>query len=74
MFSATNSTPYRVYLYGMRVRGDSTKIYSVDRYTQPVNHERGQLRMPTLLLIGDKDTTAIGKDAAPSEVRAPREP
>ncbi|CAG9215605.1 hypothetical protein PSP6_350007 [Paraburkholderia tropica] len=35
-------------------------------YTQPVNHERGQLQMPTLLLIGDKDTTAIGKDAAPS--------
>ncbi len=42
--------------------------------TQPVNHERAQLQMPTLLLIGDKDTTAIGKDAAPSKVRAPREP
>ncbi|MBB5467942.1 pimeloyl-ACP methyl ester carboxylesterase [Paraburkholderia sp. CI2] len=26
--------------------------------------------MPTLLLIGQKDTTAIGKDASPPEVRA----
>jgi pimeloyl-ACP methyl ester carboxylesterase len=26
--------------------------------------------MPTLLLIGDKDNTAIGKDLAPPEVRA----
>ncbi len=34
--------------------------------TQPVNRECGQLQMPTLLLIGDKDTTAIGKDAARS--------
>ncbi|MGF6814968.1 hypothetical protein OKW33_001774 [Paraburkholderia atlantica] len=25
--------------------------------------------MPTLLLIGQKDTTAIGKDGAPPEVR-----
>ena len=39
-------------------------------YTQPVVYELGLLRMPTLLLIGDKDTTAIGKDAAPPEVRA----
>ena len=39
-------------------------------YTQPVVYELGQLQMPTLLLIGQKDTTAIGKDAAPPEVRA----
>ncbi|WP_168793342.1 alpha/beta fold hydrolase [Paraburkholderia aromaticivorans] len=39
-------------------------------YTQPVVYELGQLNMPTLLLIGQKDTTAIGKDAAPPEVRA----
>jgi pimeloyl-ACP methyl ester carboxylesterase len=38
--------------------------------TQPVVYELGQLSMPTLLLIGQKDTTAIGKDAAPPEVRA----
>ncbi|SMG27822.1 alpha/beta fold hydrolase [Paraburkholderia susongensis] len=39
-------------------------------YTQPVVYELGQLTMPTLLLIGQKDTTAIGKDAAPPAVRA----
>ncbi|ACD15957.1 alpha/beta hydrolase fold [Paraburkholderia phytofirmans PsJN] len=39
-------------------------------YTQPVVYELGQLSMPTLLLIGQKDTTAIAKDAAPAEVRA----
>ncbi|MGF6771061.1 pimeloyl-ACP methyl ester carboxylesterase [Paraburkholderia sp. GAS199] len=39
-------------------------------YTQPVVYELGQLSMPTLLMIGQKDTTAIGKDAAPPEVRA----
>lgn len=39
-------------------------------YTQPVVYEFGQLQMPTLLLIGQKDTTAIGKDAASPEVRA----
>ena len=33
--------------------------------TQPVVHELGLLKMPTPLLIGQKDTTAIGKDAAP---------
>jgi pimeloyl-ACP methyl ester carboxylesterase len=39
-------------------------------YTQPVIYELGLLKPPTLLLIGDKDTTAIGKDLAPPEVRA----
>jgi len=39
-------------------------------YTQPVVYEFGQLRPPTLLLIGQKDSTAIGKDAAPPEARA----
>lgn len=39
-------------------------------FTQPVLYEFGQLRMPTLLLIGLKDTTAIGKDIASPEVRA----
>lgn len=38
-------------------------------YTQPVYYEFGQLRVPTLLLIGEKDNTAIGKDAAPAEIR-----
>jgi pimeloyl-ACP methyl ester carboxylesterase len=39
-------------------------------YTQPVVYELGDLTMPTLLIIGDKDTTAIGKDVSPPEVRA----
>jgi pimeloyl-ACP methyl ester carboxylesterase len=38
-------------------------------YTQPVVYEFPLLTMPTLLLIGTKDTTAIGKDAAPPDVR-----
>jgi pimeloyl-ACP methyl ester carboxylesterase len=39
-------------------------------YTQPVVYELDQLSMPVLLMVGDKDTTAIGKDAAPAEVQA----
>jgi pimeloyl-ACP methyl ester carboxylesterase len=38
-------------------------------YTQPVVYEFPQLTMPVLLLIGLKDTTAIGKDAAPEALR-----
>ena len=38
--------------------------------TQPVVYEFGLLRPPTLLLIGQRDTTAIGKDTAPPEVAA----
>jgi pimeloyl-ACP methyl ester carboxylesterase len=52
-----------------QVAWDSALLYDMI-YTQPVVYELGQLRMPTLLLIGDKDTTAIGKDVAPPEVRA----
>lgn len=39
-------------------------------YTQPVVHEFGQVRVPTLLLIGEKDNTAPGKDAAAPDVAA----
>lgn len=39
-------------------------------YNQPVVYELGRLKMPTLLLIGDKDVTAIGKQFASPEVRA----
>ncbi len=39
-------------------------------YTQPVIHEFGHLQTPTLLLIGQLDTTAIGKDLAPPAVAA----
>lgn len=39
-------------------------------FTQPVVYELDRLQMPTLLLIGEKDNTAIGKDAAPAELKA----
>jgi pimeloyl-ACP methyl ester carboxylesterase len=39
-------------------------------FTQPVVYELPLLKVPTLLLIGMKDTTAIGKDFAPPDVRA----
>ena len=38
-------------------------------FTQPVVYELPLLKMPTLLLIGTRDNTAIGKDAAPADVR-----
>ncbi|KTT28296.1 alpha/beta fold hydrolase [Pseudomonas rhizoryzae] len=52
-----------------RVAWNSALLYDMI-YTQRVVYEFGQLRMPTLLLIGQRDTTAIGKDAAPPEVKA----
>ncbi|WP_322057679.1 alpha/beta hydrolase [Paraburkholderia sp. J63] len=52
-----------------QVAWDSALLYDMI-YTQPVIYELGQLQMPTLLMIGDKDTTAIGKDFSPPEVRA----
>jgi pimeloyl-ACP methyl ester carboxylesterase len=52
-----------------QVAWDSALLYDMI-YTQPVVYELGALRMPVLLMIGDKDTTAIGKDLASPEVRA----
>jgi pimeloyl-ACP methyl ester carboxylesterase len=37
-------------------------------FSQPVVYELEQISVPTLLLIGLKDTTAIGKDRAPPEI------
>jgi pimeloyl-ACP methyl ester carboxylesterase len=39
-------------------------------YTQPVFYELGELAVPTVLMIGDRDNTAIGKDLAPPAIRA----
>jgi pimeloyl-ACP methyl ester carboxylesterase len=39
-------------------------------FTQPVVYEFPLIRVPTLLMIGMKDTTGIGKDFAPPEVQA----
>lgn len=38
-------------------------------FTQPVCYEFGELKMPTLLIIGQRDRTALGKDKAPKEVQ-----
>ncbi len=54
---------------GEEVAWDSALLYDMI-YTQPVVYELGLLRVPVLLMIGDKDNTAIGKDLAPPEVRA----
>ncbi|MFC0710321.1 alpha/beta fold hydrolase [Azorhizophilus paspali] len=51
-----------------RVAWNSALTYDMI-YTQPVYYEFEQLKVPTLLLIGEKDNTAIGKDAAPAELR-----
>ncbi|KAK7063974.1 alpha beta hydrolase fold domain-containing protein [Favolaschia claudopus] len=38
--------------------------------TQPIAHDFGRVRPPVLLIIGEKDTTAIGKTWAPADVVA----
>jgi len=38
-------------------------------FTQPVYYEFERLQPPTVLLIGQKDNTAIGKDIAPPELK-----
>lgn len=37
-------------------------------FTQPVVHELSRLAVPTLLIIGQRDRTALGKDRAPKEL------
>ena len=39
-------------------------------FTQPVLYELPALKVPTLLVIGQRDRTALGKDAVPPEVAA----
>ncbi|NEU07577.1 alpha/beta hydrolase [Flavihumibacter sp. R14] len=38
-------------------------------FTQPVLYEFGQIKAPTLLIIGQRDRTALGKNKAPKEVQ-----
>jgi pimeloyl-ACP methyl ester carboxylesterase len=52
-----------------QVAWNSALIYDMI-FTQPVYYEFQNLKMPTLLLIGTSDTTAIGSDIAPPEVKA----
>lgn len=39
-------------------------------FNQPVLYEFGQIAIPTALLIGEKDNTAIGKNRAPEALKA----
>jgi pimeloyl-ACP methyl ester carboxylesterase len=50
------------------VAWDSALIYDMI-VTQPVLYRFGEISVPTLLMIGQKDTTAIAKDFAPPELR-----
>ena len=51
------------------VAWNSALIYDMIM-TQPVVYELPLLKMPTVLMIGTSDTTAIGSDIAAPEVRA----
>jgi pimeloyl-ACP methyl ester carboxylesterase len=51
------------------VAWNSALIYDMI-FTQPVYYEFKDLKVPTLLLIGTADNTAIGKDLAPPAVKA----
>src|SRR5580698_1742366 len=50
------------------VARNSAALYDMI-YTQPVFYEFEEIKAPVVLIIGDKDTTAIGKDNAPPAVR-----
>ena len=52
-----------------QVAWNSALIYDMI-FTQPVYYEFKNLSVPTLLLIGTSDTTAIGSDIAPPAVKA----
>ncbi len=51
------------------VAWNSALIYDMI-FTQPVFYEFADLKVPTLLMIGDADTTAIGSDIASPQVKA----
>jgi pimeloyl-ACP methyl ester carboxylesterase len=52
-----------------RVAWDSALLYDMI-LTQPVVAELDQLRVPTLLMVGARDRTAVGKDVAPAAAAA----
>jgi pimeloyl-ACP methyl ester carboxylesterase len=52
-----------------QVAWNSALLYDMI-FTQPVVYEFQDIAVPTLLIIGDKDNTAIGKDFAPPAVQA----
>lgn len=38
-------------------------------FTQPIVYEFEDLEVPTLLMVGDKDNTAVGKALAPEDIQ-----
>ncbi|MGF7191076.1 pimeloyl-ACP methyl ester carboxylesterase [Robbsia andropogonis] len=50
------------------VAWDSALLYDMI-LNQPVFYELPQIKVPTVLMIGAKDTTAIGKEYAPADIR-----
>lgn len=50
------------------VSWDSALLYDMI-LTEPVIYRFGQIKVPTLLMIGDRDNTAIGKEYAAPDVR-----
>ena len=52
-----------------QVAWDSALLYDMI-LTEPVVYNLHDLRMPVLLMVGDKDTTAIGKQFAPPALRS----
>jgi pimeloyl-ACP methyl ester carboxylesterase len=51
------------------VAWNSALIYDMI-FSQPIVYELPLLKMDTVLMIGDADTTAIGSDLAPPDVKA----
>ena len=51
------------------VARNSALVYDMIE-TEPVVYEFGALKVPTVLMIGTRDTTAIGGDIAPPQVKA----
>ena len=64
MLAGLNAGPGRAL-----VAWNSALIYDMI-FTQPVVYELGLLRMPVVLMVGTADTTAIGSDIAPPDVKA----
>ncbi|MBV1837042.1 alpha/beta fold hydrolase [Acetobacter estunensis] len=54
---------------GDAVAWNSARLYDMI-FTQPVVQEFPNLHVPTVLMIGDRDITAIGAEGAPPDVRA----
>ncbi|KAH9221260.1 hydrolase, alpha/beta domain protein [Leptodontidium sp. 2 PMI_412] len=62
LFSIYNGTLGDHFAWNMAMTTDMV-------FTQPVIDELPNLKMPSLLIVGDKDTTAIGSKWAPADIK-----